>query len=696
MLSAQSTIQNCKFINNTALLSGGAIYASDCDININNTLIDANKLIDDDYGNGGGIYADYSTTYVGNCTITNNAKNGIYAYDKELTVENTTFVGNGEAIYGVFIDCKVINIDAGNDTLCLNETLYFSIMDGAGKQLVLVNNTINVTNLPSRYDSRQWGWVTPVRNQGEKGSCWAFGTIAALESALLKATGIEYNLSVNNMGNIMIKYSQYGITSEFEGGFDRQGLEYVIGWFGAFSEEYDAFDEVGKISPVITTAGDIHILDVLILGPRMNSTDNDALKRAIIKCGAVTLGIATDGYDGNATFYQNEFGDTDHQIAFVGWDDNYPASNFADTPPGDGAFIIKNSWGTDKGDNGYFYISYYDTSILNESVGYGFLIENTENYIRNYQHDLSGKMDRVENNGSVISYRNSYSSLGDELISAIGTYFDENEGYSFEIYVNGKLVHTQSGTAPFGGYHTVKLTKAIPVALGNIFTVVMNKASVTLLKESRQHYINGSSQYNVNGTWVNASDDDRVCSLKVYTAEDDTKIINNENIAVDYDGGKYFSVKVVTADNRAVGAGASVKFNINGKTSTVQTDINGIAKISIIDVPKKYTMTTTYKGKSVKNTVTVNQVLKATKVTVKKTAKKFTLKATLKINGKLVKGKWITFKFKGKTYKVKTNSKGIAQKTLKKSVIKKLKKGKTYTVKVTYLKDTIKTTVKVK
>ena len=97
-----------------------------------------------------------------------------------------------------------------------------------------------------------------------------------------------------------------------------------------------------------------------------------------------------------------------------------------------------------------------------------------------------------------------------------------------------------------------------------------------------------------------------------------------------------------------------------------------------------------------KNTVTVKQVLKASKVTVKKTAKKFTLKAKLKINGKLVKGKTVTFKFNGKTYKVKTNSKGIAQKTLKKKVIKKLKKGKTYTVKVTYLKDTIKTTVKVK
>ena len=58
--------------------------------------------------------------------------------------------------------------------------------------------------------------------------------------------------------------------------------------------------------------------------------------------------------------------------------------------------------------------------------------------------------------------------------------------------------------------------------------------------------------------------------------------------------------------------------------------------------------------------------------------------------------KYYKFKFNGKTYKAKTNAKGVAQKTLTKKVINKLKKGKTYTVKVTYLKDTIKTTVKVK
>ena len=88
--------------------------------------------------------------------------------------------------------------------------------------------------------------------------------------------------------------------------------------------------------------------------------------------------------------------------------------------------------------------------------------------------------------------------------------------------------------------------------------------------------------------------------------------------------------------------------------------------------------------------------LTASKVTVKKTAKKFVLQAKLKINGKLVNGKKITFKFKGKTYRAKTNSKGIAKVIIKKNVVKKLKKGKTYAVKVSYLKDSVKSSVKVK
>ena len=105
---------------------------------------------------------------------------------------------------------------------------------------------------------------------------------------------------------------------------------------------------------------------------------------------------------------------------------------------------------------------------------------------------------------------------------------------------------------------------------------------------------------------------------KVYTVADDTRIIDNKDITVDYDGESYFSVKVVTADGRSVGAGEIVKFTINGKTTTVKTDNDGIARIKITELPGKYTLTTSYNDKIYQNTVTVKPVPTASKVTIKK------------------------------------------------------------------------------
>ena len=84
------------------------------------------------------------------------------------------------------------------------------------------------------------------------------------------------------------------------------------------------------------------------------------------------------------------------------------------------------------------------------------------------------------------------------------------------------------------------------------------------------------------------------------------------------------------------------------------------------------------------------------KANVKRSAKKLTLSATLNIDGKKVKGKVLKFKFNGKTYKAKTDKKGVAKITIKKNVLKKLKRGKKITYKVTFVKNTVKKTVKVK
>ena len=720
-LSGNLFLNNTKFINGHAAYNGGSVYLSYVNGVINNCTFDSNgvDVIEGYPTYGGAILLDMGTYNISESKFFNNyagAGAAIYAYDSAYTISNSIFENNTNPIYTFFDKQSSIdetNIFINDNNISINNTFFATIIPGEGMQLILSNNTINVTTLPSRYDSRDWGWTSSVKAQGWMGSCWTFGMTGVLESSLLKAAGITTDFSENNMQNTMLKYSIYGSPNIDEGGGNNYAVSYLLSWLGAFTQDADTYDEMGKISPLITTNQDIHVQDLMFI--YNNEIPNGThLKEAILKYGSIDVCYyGQSRYDEVSLYYNTEtyaqyvdvFVTPNHDVSIVGWDDNFPKEKFLTPPPGDGAWIVKNSWGSGWGDNGYLYVSYYDQSLLPytgaiNTAATAIIFENTVPYNKNYQYDIIWGGAFVPASNENISYMNVYEALDDDLIAAVGTYFNRSDvNYKVQIYVNDELRLTQEGVSPFIGYHTIKLDEYIPIKKGDIFKAVMTSDAMPgfNLRETRLHYDKNISFFSYDGqTWIDCYTEDAIACLKVYTVVDDTKIINNKDISVDYNGGKYFSVKVVTADGHAVGAGAKVTFTINKKTKTVKTDKNGIAKIKITNVPKKYTITTKYMGKTYKNTVTVKHVLKTSKVTVKKTAKKFTLKATLKINGKLVKGKIIKFKFNGKTYKAKTNKKGIAQKILTKKVINKLKKGKTYTVKVTYLKDTIKTTVKVK
>ncbi len=164
-----------------------------------------------------------------------------------------------------------------------------------------------------------------------------------------------------------------------------------------------------------------------------------------------------------------------------------------------------------------------------------------------------------------------------------------------------------------------------------------------------------------------------------------------------YNKGTY-SVTVYGTDGK-VAKNTTVVFKINGKkVATVKTNSKGVAKLKIPTsyVPKTYKISATALGKTVTKKLTVKQVLTLKAVTIKKSAKKLVISATLKEGKNAIKSKKITFKFNGKTYTAKTNKKGVAKITIKKSVLKKLKVGKKVVYQATYIKDTVKKTAKVK
>ena len=288
------------------------------------------------------------------------------------------------------------------------------------------------------------------------------------------------------------------------------------------------------------------------------------------------------------------------------------------------------------------------------------------------------------------------------IFEAIGEFNASEKETSFEVKKvvipdNGTIIDVGDSSKP-----TKTPTYSINLpedATGN-FTVTVNGKNYTaeLVKGKATVKVTDLPPGDYDVTLTYSGDDKYSPIVKKTTAKviTDPKIVA-KNYKAYYNKGKY-SVTVY-GTNGKVAKGVAVVFKINGKkVKTVKTNAKGVAtfKISKKYVPKKYKISATALGKTVTKKLTIKQVLKLKKVKIRKSKKRLVLKATLKEGKKALKGKKITFRFKGKKYTKKTNKKGIAKVTIKKKVLKKLKKGKKVTYKATYLKDTVKRTVKVK
>lgn len=169
-------------------------------------------------------------------------------------------------------------------------------------------------------------------------------------------------------------------------------------------------------------------------------------------------------------------------------------------------------------------------------------------------------------------------------------------------------------------------------------------------------------------------------------------IMQNKDVTKYFGGSQSYKVRVYDDSGKAVGAGKTVVFKVNGKAYKINTDKWGYANCKLDLKPNTYIVTASYKGYTVSNKVVVKPVLKC-KIVAKKKSKVIKFKAKLlNTNGKPAQGKKITFKIKSKTYKVKTNKKGVAKLKLK----LKLKTGKKYKVVFKYGKSKVKNILNVK
>lgn len=486
------SVLNSKFINNTInnadYGSGGAIYNFNGFLTVFNSSFE-NNVIKSNYSIGGAIYNyEAHNVYVINSTFDANRIYGKYTLGSAiassaalLEVVNSTFTNN---FAGGFApqNTTVFNINGFYNLI--NSTLYNNTISNAENNMLMcledqfvISRAFDdylIENLPSRYDLRDYGLVTYAKNQGSSGACWAFSTIAALESFLLKNENISYDISENNLKNLMNSGGVNG-TDWGDGGNYQMALAYFLRWDGPIDEDDDAFSAYSVI-PNYDLNPLKHVQGAMFLPMRLGYLDINQIKLAIMKYGALYTSVF--GTSMTKNLYNSVPDIPNHAVAIVGWDDNYAASKFLGTkPPANGAFIIKNSWGTSYGDKGFGYVSYYDETFAGFSLdslsAMAFTnVENVTNYKDIYQYDMLGNTYESLGFASNIAWMaNQFTAKSINPLSAFGLYTYGASDYLADIYVNDELKYTQEGKIGYAGYHTIKLNELVGLAEGDTFRI---------------------------------------------------------------------------------------------------------------------------------------------------------------------------------------------------------------------------------
>ena len=344
------------------------------------------------------------------------------------------------------------------------------------KTATAVDESGNISAVPTRYDLRERGRMSVIKNQGNYGTCWAFAATSALESSLLPEENMLFSVDHMSMSNSFD-------ADQYEGGEYTMGMAYLAAWQGPVYEEDDPYGD-GKTNSKLKAVK--HVQEMRII----DGKDYEAIKEAVFKYGGVTTSLYSTirSSQADTEYYKKSTNSycyigtekPNHDVLIIGWDDNYPKENFATNLEGDGAFICQNSWGEDFGDDGVFYVSYYDTNVGTHNVVYT-RIEDTDNYDHIYQSDLCGWRGKLGFEKEEIYAANVFTANGDESVAATGFYATSADT-EYEVYVvnnfkNESSLTTRtkvaSGTLEQSGYYTIDFDEPVDVAAGERFAVML-------------------------------------------------------------------------------------------------------------------------------------------------------------------------------------------------------------------------------
>ena len=449
------------------------------------------------------------------------------AVDEDLTIgEVDGMVEGNETLYdenGVayVTDLSGFNADKASiepiseDTAELPPAFPSPYGEGSASDLEAIDEALN-------------GRITPERIQSPYGSCWAHETIALTEAYKINKQGGDpasidnserhlvyntYNAGTNPLiadtGDVAILNGTNEITYLQQGGNVPAAAMTFNKWRGVALESEAPYSTIKDGSwtntEFLSTGGRLENCYMI------NIKENpDMVKRFIREYGAVGVSYysksGTNASTDNESYKQETNAyyctverNTNHGVAIVGWDDNFPASSFVSDPGSDGAWLIRNSWKaggkvSDKAYASYFWMSYKDKSLAERA--FAMKMQDQAGYSdHNYFYD-------TQYHGAEVIYIDNYEieaanvfkidggAAREQLDSVtIETFVDKSKnkvsdtGYKVSVYANltdpkkpdsGTLVAGKEGDLPFLGIYTVKFDSPIVMKKGTVFSVVVS------------------------------------------------------------------------------------------------------------------------------------------------------------------------------------------------------------------------------
>lgn len=360
------------------------------------------------------------------------------------------------------------------------------------------------SSLPRQFDLRKTGGITPIKMQ-KGGTCWSHGTIAAIESNLLvsgawKKIGgkdilclSEYHLDwwngFNRYKNTDIEDATKDPTglTVHQGGDYRVSAAYIARGDGVVNAplkedktvDVSWYDKAPDHQHPAYKRFYVRNIEWFTIGGNLENIE--VIKRRVMTEGAVgtAMSVSKSLMAKDFVHYQpvQHPAKPNHAVAIVGWDDDKVSADPDKKLPKPGCWLIKNSWGTKRGDQGFYWISYDDKVCCRDPEMGAVSFRNVEpmKYHHVYFHDYHGWRATIKD---IAKACNVFTATGKQDITSISFYTAaDNVKYTATIYsrfekgdVQG--VHaTKSGTIERTGFHTLDLDKPVRVEKGEMFIV---------------------------------------------------------------------------------------------------------------------------------------------------------------------------------------------------------------------------------